>query len=297
MDRPSHITVWVQAARPKTLWAGVAPVLIGSALAWERGALHFGWAIAALGFSLLMQVGSNFCNDVADFKKGADTAERTGPLRVTQAGWVSPRTMVLATGLVFGLGLALGGILALRLHPALLFLVLLAALCSALYTAGPRPLGYLGLGDPLVFLFFGPAAVIGTYAVQTTSWDSVAALHGIPPGLLSVAILAVNNLRDRETDLKAGKRTLAVRFGVRFARMEYLLCLVGAVLTPWVLYAATRRNVGGLLTVFLLPFAWDPLRKVFGAATGSALNPVLGQTAKLLLLYAILFALGLYVFA
>ncbi len=293
MERPSSFAVWWQAARPKTLWAGVAPVLIGSALAWEQALFHPGWAAAALGFSLLMQLASNFCNDVADFHKGADTAERTGPLRVTQAGWVSPRTMVRATCCVFGLGLTLGALLAFRLHPAWLLLVLLAAACSALYTAGPRPLGYLGLGDPLVFIFFGPVAVAGTYAVQTTQWSPLAAVHGVAPGLLSVAILAVNNLRDRETDSKAGKRTLAVRFGVRFVRMEYTLCLLGAAVTPWLVYAISGRQAGALLTIFVAPFAWGPYRKVMGAATGQALNPVLGQTAKLLLLYAVLFALGL----
>lgn len=279
--------------RPKTLWAGIAPVLMGCALAHEAGAFHFGWAAAALGFSLLMQIGSNFCNDYADFKKGADTEERTGPLRVTQAGWVSPKTMARATLLVYGLGFLLGCVLALRLHPAFLLLVLLAVTCGVLYTAGPRPFGYMGLGDPLVFLFFGPIAVAGTYAVQTTVLHAIAAAQGVAPGLLSVAVLVVNNLRDRETDLKAGKRTLAVRFGVRFVRMEYLLCLLGAAVTPVFIYAITGRHFGALLTLLMLPFALVPLRNVLGAATGPALNPVLGQTAKLLLLYAVLFVVGL----
>lgn len=291
--RPPAWRVWLQASRPKTLWASVAPVLIGTSLAYADNSFRPAWAALALLFALLMQIGANFCNDLVDFKKGADTNERVGPLRVTQAGWVTPRGMAWATALVFGAGLAVGLALALRIHWSLAGLVLLCVVCGAAYTAGPASLGYLGLGDLFVFPFFGPIAVTGTYCVQTLDWNPVVVAHGIPPGLLSVAILAVNNLRDIETDARAGKRTLAVRFGADFVRKEYLFCLLGAAAVPPILFLGAAEGPWTLLALGFLPLAAGPLRKIWGPGSGPALNPVLGATARLMLVYAALMSLGL----
>lgn len=261
-------------------------------MAYADGAFHAPSAIGALVFAFLIQIGTNFCNDYADFKKGADTAERTGPLRVTQAGLVSPRAVLTATTMVFALAAAVGVYLVVRAGWPFVAVVALSVICGVLYTAGPFPLGYLGLGDLFVLVFFGPVAVVGTYYVQTLTWNTLVAVAGIAPGLLSVAILVVNNLRDVEGDAKAGKRTLAVRFGKTFARFEYLACIVGAVVVVIGLVAHTHGHLPALLALAILPLSRDPLRKVFGRATGPALNPVLSQTAKLLLIFSLLFSIG-----
>ena len=291
MPSPSKTAVWLQAARPRTLGAAVAPVIMGLAMAGADGAFHLPSALACLSFALLLQVGANFCNDVADYLKGADTADRQGPLRVTQAGLVSTRTMIAATAAVFALALAVGLYLAARVGWVFGVVVVLAVASGILYTAGPRPLGYLGLGDLFVFVFFGPVAVAGTYFAQTLRWGDAAAAAGIAPGLLSVAIVTVNNLRDLDGDAAAGKRTLAVRFGPSFARMEYVLCLAGAFAMPPLLLAIERFHPFGLLALFAAPAAATPLRRVL-RDRGAALNPALGETGRLLLLYGTLFAVG-----
>ena len=290
---PSKLSTWILAARPKTLWAGVAPVLMGTALALSDGLLHLPAALAALTFALLIQVATNFCNDYADFKKGADTEDRQGPLRVTQAGLLSPETVLKATWLVFALAVLVGLYLAARAGWPFIVVVFLSVVCGALYTAGPFPLGYLGLGDVSVLVFFGPVAVAGTYLVQASAIPTDVILYGLSPGLLAVAILVVNNLRDIEGDALAGKRTLAVRFGKTFTRTEYGLCIVVATLLPLAIGYRFSEGHGLLLTLLILPLSVSPLRSVFGGATGYHLNPVLGQTARLLLLYSVLFSIGI----
>ncbi len=289
MSLPSA-AIWIQAARPKTLWAGVAPVLIGAALATGDGVFHAASAFLALAAAVLVQVGTNYCNDYFDFMKGADTVHRVGPVRATQAGLVTPRAMALATILVFALSAAACCALVVRAGWPMAVVGVVSILCGVLYTAGPVPLAYVGLGDLFVLVFFGPVAVAGTYYVQALALPAHAIIAGIAPGLLSVAILTVNNLRDIETDRVAGKRTLAVRFGKKFARGEYALCVLGAALVPLALYIATGR-MGSILGVLILLPGLAAIRRVM-LDDGAALNPMLGKTALLLLAYSVLFSVG-----
>lgn len=290
---PTHpVALWIQAARPKTLWAAFAPVLIGTAMAHADGGFHAAAAAAALAFALLIQIGTNFCNDYCDFVKGADTEERQGPVRVTQAGLIPARTVLAATILTYGAALLVSGFLIYRGGWPMVWLGAVCVAAGALYTAGPCPLGYLGLGDVFVLVFFGPVAVAGTYYVQAQHLDWAPVIAGLAPGLLSVAILTVNNLRDREQDAKAGKRTLAVRFGVRFARLEYIGCLAGALAVPVILVACTRAHAWSLVVLALIPIAVPAVRTVLTRTDAASLNPMLGGTARLLLLYSILFAMG-----
>ena len=289
----SSFRVWYLAARPKTLWAAVAPVMIGTAMAYGDGGFHALAAVAALLGALLIQIGTNFCNDYADFKKGADTEARIGPMRVTQAGLVTPEAMFRATVLVFALATCVGIYLVVRGGWPMFWIAVLSVAAGVAYTAGPYALAYLGLGEVFVLIFFGPVAVGGTYYVQTGQWPWYVTVAGLAPGLLSCAILAVNNLRDVDQDRAAHKRTLAVRFGKRFARAEYLLCVSGAVLMiPLIMWQGFLQSPLLLLSILCLPAGMRPLRAVIGRVEGPALNPVLGQTARLLLLYALLFTVG-----
>lgn len=288
---PSRVRVWTLAARPKTLFAAIVPVAIGTALAWTDGGFHAGAAAVALLGALLIQIGTNFVNDYVDFLKGADTEERVGPMRVTQAGLVSARTMQRATVLVFGLAFLSGLYLVYRGGWPILLVGLVSIAAGILYTATRYALAYTGVADLAVFLFFGPVAVAGTYYVQTLTVTPHAVLAGVAPGLLSMALLVVNNLRDEHQDRAAGKKTLVVRFGRRFGLLLLLASLVGAVLVPPALWAVTGHGWGALAACFVLVPGW----RVWRAAernTGRALMPVLGQTAQLLVIYGALFLPG-----
>ena len=281
---------WWLAIRPRTLWAAVAPVLAGTALALWHGSFAPPWALVALAGALLIQVGCNLHNDWADARHGADTAARVGPTRVTQAGLIAPRQVLGGALLMFAGAAALGvaGVARAGWPLAVLLAACVAAAIS--YTGGPR-LGYLGLGDLLVVVFFGPVAVGATYYLQALTLPPLVLAAGLGPGLLATAILVVNNLRDRTTDEQAGKRTLAVRFGDRFARAEYRACLLAGVLLPPALLLAA--GTGGPRWPALLPLlALIPAVRLDAAlrATGAgpALNPLLGRTAQILLLQALL---------
>lgn len=289
---PSAISTWILAARPKTLWAAVAPVLIGTAMAYERGAVAWIAAFAALFGAIMIQVGANFANDYFDCKKGADAHNRLGPLRVTQAGLVKPGTMKAATVIAFSLASAAGIYLVCRAGWPIAVIGVLSVAFGVLYTAGPYPLGYIGLGDIFVLIFFGPVAVGGTYYVQTLNIDAVVLLAGVAPGLFSTAILTVNNLRDMDGDKVTGKKTLAVRFGVNFARMEYLLCILIASSMPVLLYIRTRQHIYSLLTLAVPLVALPAVRRVFTSREGPALNNILAATGKLLLFYSLIFSIG-----
>ena len=286
---------WWLAIRPRTLWAAVAPVVAGSALALWHGALAPGWALVALAGALLIQVGCNLHNDWADARHGADTAERVGPTRVTQAGLIPPRQVLGGALLMFAAAAALGVAGVARAGWPLAVLLVACVAAAIGYTGGPRPLGYLGLGDLLVLVFFGPVAVGATYYLQALALPPLVLGVGLGPGLLATAILVVNNLRDRATDERAGKRTLAVRFGDRFARAEYLACLLaGGLLAPLLLLAA---GTGGPRWPALLPLlVMIPAHRVNArlraTPAGPALNPLLGSTAQVLLLQAILLLAG-----
>lgn len=291
---PVHpLKIWLMAARPKTLAAGLTPVLIGSALAHGAGGFHGASALCAALGALLIQIGTNFANDYFDFVKGTDTEERTGPKRATQAGLVSPKTMLVATVLVFALAFVPGAYLVYRGGWPILAIGVMSVLCGVLYTGGPFPLGYLGLGDLFVLVFFGPVAVGGTYYVQTLNVTTDVLVAGLMPGLFSTAILTVNNLRDADTDVRSGKRTLAVRFGKTFARWEYLACVTSAGLVlPAYLCLRAAGHWAALVACAAVLIALPLVRKVFTCEDGAVLNDTLAGTGKVLLLFSILFSVG-----
>ena len=280
------------AARPRTLPAAAAPVLVGCGAAWGSGRFALWPALAALCAALFIQIGTNFANDLFDFIKGADTSERLGPLRVTQAGLVTPRAIAVATGAAFGLAAVLGAYLVLVAGWPVLVVGVLSILAGLAYTGGPYPLGYNGLGDLFVFLFFGLAAVGGTYFVQAHELSTAAVLAGVPMGFLATAILAVNNLRDAPTDTVAGKKTLAVRFGANFAKTEYAVLTWGAYACLPVLYLLGHTSLWVFLPALSLPLLFRLLHTVC-TVSGRPLNAALGGTGQLELVFGILLAVGL----
>jgi 1,4-dihydroxy-2-naphthoate octaprenyltransferase len=284
------INNWIIAIRPKTLWASVAPVLIGTVMAYyDQGTFHVPSAFMTLLGALLIQVGTNFTNDYFDFKKGADTFERMGPARVMQTGLISSRSMKIAIGTIGTLAIIVGIYLVWRGGWPIAFIGIASLLSGFLYTAGPYPLAYLGLGDLFVLIFFGPVAVAGTYYVQTLDINPAVIVAGIPPGLLSVAILTVNNLRDAESDRKAGKKTWAVRFGGNFSKIEYIAAILLAALIPLFFL---KENFYVIFTLIIIPLAIPSIRTILKKSDGPALNTLLAQTGKLLLIYSLLFSIG-----
>ena len=292
MTSPNVFKIWIMAIRPKTLWAAVAPVIIGTAMAYADGKANWFAAVVTLFAAVMIQIGTNFANDYFDYLQGADTRERLGPTRVTQAGLVSPQTMKYAFIGVFLLAFTAGMYLVWLGGLPILLVGLVSILFGILYTGGPYPLGYNGLGDIFVLIFFGPVAVGGTYYVQALEMNSIVLFAGLAPGLISTALLTVNNLRDVETDRRAGKRTLTVRFGVNFARMEYLLSIVIASLLPAALAFHKNGNYYSIAAIAVLFLAIPSIRLVFRESGTPVLNKALGETGKLLLIYSILFSIG-----
>ena len=288
----NNLKIWFLASRPKTLWAGIAPVIIGSALAFGDGKFHLMSAFAALVASLLIQIATNFSNDYYDFIHGADTKERIGPTRITQSGLVKPRIVKIAFILTFFLAFIIGLYLIWRGGWPILTIGILSIILGILYTGGPYPLGYHGLGDIVVLIFFGPVAVGGTYYVQALEITPVVLIAGLSPGLLSMALLTVNNLRDIHTDRKAGKRTMAVRFGEFFTRMEYLISITFACLIPAILFLIKADHPYALATTFVFIPAIPSIYSIFMKQIGPDLNHILANTGKLLLLYSVVFSIG-----
>ncbi|MEA4909187.1 MAG: 1,4-dihydroxy-2-naphthoate polyprenyltransferase [Anaerolineaceae bacterium] len=282
---------WLLASRPKTLPAAAAPVIAGCAVAFSEGGFRPGPALAALAGALLLQIGANIANDYFDYQKGADTQERLGPLRVTQAGLLAPQQMVTGMLVVFGLATLVGVYLAFTAGWPVVAIGALSILAALAYTGGPYPLGYHGLGEVFVFVFFGLAAVVGTYFVQTLRVSPAAFLAAVPLGLLTVAILVVNNLRDIATDRDSGKHTLAVRFGERWARGEYALCVYGAYLAVLAAALGGQIEPWSLLVAASLPLAVQRVRRVH-RWEGRQLNLLLAQTGQLELVFALLYGLG-----
>jgi len=287
----SAVQTWLLASRPKTVAASVAPVLIGTAMAVADGAFHAVAFLCAFGGALLIQIGTNFANDYFDFVKGADTEDRLGPTRATQAGLIRPETMRLAFIVVFAAALPLGAVLIYRAGWPLMVVGLASIAAGILYTGGPRPLGYLGLGDLFVLVFFGPVAVGGTYYVQALTLPPEVLIAGLAPGLLSVSMLAVNNLRDVDTDRVAGKRTLAVRLGPTFARVEVVVSILLALAIPLLLVDLTGGHLPALAATAVILPALPVMRRVW-MNSGTALNRSLGETGRLLILFSVLFFVG-----
>ena len=282
---------WILAIRPKTLPASIAPVMIGSAMAYGDGGFYAPAAAACLVAALLIQIGTNLANDYFDFKKGADL-NRVGPTRVTQAGLVKPQRVLQAAIIIFILAAVASGYLVYRGGWTIAIIAVASIISGILYTAGKKPLGYLGLGELFVFVFFGPVAVGGTYYVQTLDLNWAVTLAGLAPGFLSCAILAVNNLRDVEGDGKAGKMTLAVRFGKDFAKSEYLFFILAATLTPFLVLLVTLDHIGMTAASIVGFLAIGTIQTVMTNPEANALNSALASTGRWLILYGIIFSIG-----
>ena len=286
------LRIWVMAARPRTLPAAVAPVLVGTALAGGEGAFRPLAFAAALVGSIFIQIGTNLSNDYSDARRGADTEERLGPVRVTAGGLVPPRRVLVATWLAFGIAVAAGAYLISLVGWELLAVGAASILAGVLYTGGPRPYGYEGLGELFVFLFFGVVAVTGSYYVQTEELTWVAFALSVPVGLLAAAILVVNNIRDVETDRRAGKRTLAVRLGRERARRLFAVMVI----LPFALVVAIAAADGRPELLLALPAAVlvPPLvRTVSSRTDGPSLNRALARCGALLALFSALLSVGL----
>lgn len=279
---------WWLAIRPRTLPAAIAGVITGTAVAIQSQQFRFWPALGALFVALLLQIGSNLANDVFDFEKGADTGERLGPTRVTQSGLLSPKEVKTGTWIVFGLAGLIGLALAASSSWWIILVGAAAMLSAVAYTAGPYPLGYHGLGELFVFLFFGVVAVMGTFFVQAKTLSVASALMSIPVGLIIVGILVVNNLRDIESDRLAGKNTLAARFGEKFAQFEYCVCILAPYLVV-VLFVLIGQLHWSILAVFIsLPLSLQTMKMVF-TQKGKPLNKALGNTGMVAFYFSLIY--------
>jgi 1,4-dihydroxy-2-naphthoate polyprenyltransferase len=291
----SPLHIWLMAARPRTLPAAVAPVLVGTALAATEGTFKVLTFVAAMLGAVFIQIGTNLSNDYSDARRGADTEDRLGPVRVTAGGLVPPRQVLVATYVAFGLAVLAGAYLIATAGWELLLIGVASILAGVLYTGGPRPYGYEGLGEVFVFLFFGVVAVTGSYfaQVEQLTWEAFAL--AVPVGLLASAILVVNNVRDLETDRRAGKRTLAVRLGRSRARRLYAAMVAGAFVgapVPW-LAGSDELSAWLLLPLAAIPLAVAPVRTVRTRTDGPSLNRALAGTGMLQLVFCTLLSAGL----
>jgi 1,4-dihydroxy-2-naphthoate octaprenyltransferase len=280
------------AARPRTLPAAISPVLVGTALAGTEHVFRPLAFVCALIGSVFIQIGTNLSNDYSDARRGADAEDRLGPVRVTAGGLMPPRQVLVGTYVAFGIAVAAGAYLIAIAGWQLLIVGAASILAGVLYTGGPRPYGYEGLGELFVFLFFGIVAVVGSYYVQTENLTWEAFAMAVPVGLLASAILVVNNLRDIDTDRRAGKMTLAVRLGRVLTRRLFAVMLLLAFLAPVVIWLAGGLSAWLLLALVALPMA-PPLLRIVGTHTdGPALNGALAATGRLLAVYSMLLAAG-----
>ncbi len=293
LSRPKNfLSPWILAARPKTLPAAIAPVLIGIGISFFFGKLSLPAVLAALLCSIFIQIGTNYINDVVDFTRGHDTTERLGPLRVTQAGLLSPAQVWVGGITAFGLAAAAGLYLALIAGWPVILIGGASILAGISYSAGPYPLVNTGLADLFVLIFFGWVAVIGTVYVLTHSIAIEAWLGGLGAGVLTVNILVVNNIRDIVSDRAAGRKNIPVRFGRHGGEMEYLIMLVIAYLVPLTLLVRTGWQIWMLLPYVTLPAAVHNYRQLKHSPGGKHLNLALAQTAQLLFLYSLAMAAG-----
>jgi 1,4-dihydroxy-2-naphthoate polyprenyltransferase len=288
----SHSRIWILASRPRTLPAAIAPVLVGTALAASEDEFRVLPFLAAVVGSTFIQIGTNLSNDYSDARRGADTEDRLGPVRVTAGGLMPPRHVLVGTYLAFGIAVAAGLYLAAVAGWELLVVGAASILAGVLYTGGPRPYGYEGLGELFVFVFFGIVAVVGSYYVQTEElrWEAFAL--AVPVGLLSSAILVVNNVRDIDTDRRAGKRTLAVKLGRERARLLFTAMVVLSFAAPVVTLALGGLTPWLLVTLAAIPLAIPLIKTVSSRSDGPALNAALGGTGRLLAVFSLLLSAG-----
>lgn len=290
--RPSTFQIWYLAARPKTLPAAVAPIIVGTAVAVRESAFVWWVALLALVTALLLQIAANFANDAIDAKKGSDTADRTGPTRITSAGYVSYYQVMNATWITLALAMCTGIPLLIRGGWPFVALGVASLVCAVAYTGGPFPISYLGLGEIFVFLFFGLIAVTGTAYLQTSELTALALAASIPPGAMIVGILIINNYRDREQDARVNKRTVAVRIGPKNTRIEYYLMLGLTLVSPFVFWALGWLNAWALLTLLSLPMFRQLIHQV-QTLQGPPLNQTLGFTGKTALAHSLLLGAAL----
>jgi 1,4-dihydroxy-2-naphthoate octaprenyltransferase len=288
----SHSRLWILASRPRTLPAAIAPVLVGTALAANEDEFHVLPFLAAMVGSTFIQIGTNLSNDYSDARRGADSEDRLGPVRVTAGGLMPPRHVLAGTYIAFGIAVAAGLYLAAVAGWELLVVGVASILAGVLYTGGPRPYGYEGLGELFVFVFFGIVAVVGSYYVQTEElrWEAFAL--AVPVGLLSSAILVVNNVRDIDTDRRAGKHTLAVKLGRERARALFTAMVVLSFAAPVVILAFGGLTPWLLITLAALPLGVPLIKTVSSRSDGPALNSALAGTGRLLAVFSVLLSAG-----
>jgi len=287
------VLTWAGAARPKTLAAAFVPVLVGSSLAYSDGVFFLPASLTALFCALLIQIGTNFANDYYDFKKGADTEQRIGFTRATSTGLIEPRQMLLATYITMTMAFLTGLYLVWLAGWVILVIGLLSLLFGILYTGGPFPLGYNGLGDVFVFIFFGFAAVMGTYYVNALSWSADSFIASVPVGALSVNILVANNLRDIEQDKIVNKKTLGVLFGESVLKWEYTLMILLSYFILLYLNMFQNYNLYIYIPLLTLPLIVILLKEIWFHRDKSTLNKTLEKTARFMVVYGILFSAGI----
>jgi 1,4-dihydroxy-2-naphthoate polyprenyltransferase len=287
--------IWLMAARPRTLPAAIAPVLVGTAAAvqWFGSLPRAGAFVAALVGSIFIQIGTNLANDYSDARRGADTADRLGPVRVTSSGLVTPTRVLRATWVAFAIAVACGIYLAVVAGVVILAVGAVSIAAGVLYTGGPRPYGYAGLGEAFVFLFFGLVAVNGSYYVQVEQLDALPLGLSISIGFLATAILVVNNVRDIETDRRAGKMTLAVRMGRHNAVVLFRALVLGAFVVLPIALVGGDSSLLPLIGYLALPLAVGPLRTMSNRTDGPSLNRALAGTGTLLAAFSLLVSAGL----
>ena len=282
---------WIIAARVKTLPVAMCPVIIGCVMAYKVASLDLVTACMTGLCALLIQIGTNLANDYFDYKKGADTQARLGPTRVVSAGLLSEKDVKRGMVIVFLVAFLFGLVLAVRGGWPIFWIGVISILCGVLYTGGPVSLAYLGIADVFALLFFGPVSVAGTYYLQTFTITAAVVIAGLAPGMMAMSLLAVNNIRDVKEDTVSKKKTIAVRFGVKVARFEYVFSMVFASLVPLWLWLHMELNSGTLWAIGSLIVA-QPLIRTVLTQEGRILNRVLGQTSGVLIVYTLAFCLG-----
>ena len=288
----SKLGSWILASRPRTLPAAVVPVMVGSALAIYQGVFYPLYSLIAILCSLLIQIGTNFTNDLYDHLKGADTIKRKGPRRVLASGLISVRGMFWGIFIVFFTAFILGLYLVYSSGIVILWIGILSIIAGFAYTAGPFPLAYNGLGDIFVFIFFGIVGTTGTYYLHSQHFSNIAFIISIPVGALITNILIVNNYRDIEEDKNAGKKTLAVILGKEFSRFEYVFFILISFFIPFLLHFKYQFNFWIFLPYITLPIAIMLVKMLYGL-TGTQLNKTLELSAKFSALYGLLLSIGI----
>jgi len=293
--KASKLKIWFLGIRPKTLSASIVPVFMGLALAFydKNYLLHIPFAILTFLSAVLIQIGTNLSNDYFDFIKGADNPKRVGPIRIMQSGLVTKKEMLFAVFIVFSLSALCGIFLILRGGIPILIIGILSILFGFLYTAGPHPLGYLGIGEFFVLIFFGMVALTGTYYIQTLVFKPILLIFGLIPGFFAVAILSANNIRDIETDREAGKKTLAVRFGRKFAKVEYIFSMLFPYILLVMIVLILKDHYLSLLSIITVFMSVKPLKIILMLEKHKpvTLILVLEKTSQIMLVFSIIFCI------